>query len=269
MTSRNTTVAAVLASAAVAGVAVGVLIHGVTDAGATPGAGGSGAATSPATSPGATAGSRPSTPSSGSSAPTSPTRVATTSAASTSLPAGPAPARAALSEKDLMVANDYLAAGFGTARLHTGEGAGQATITACQTTNPEGQYGLKRMYSSTVEAGDLHADQWVLDFREAADAQQMLSAVVDWRTLCTDPSNEGMKGVTFSATRATQVTLADGSEGQRWTMDFEQDNHALRQAVAVVRTGTRVSVSVVSASPALVEGVDAETLAERSATRLG
>jgi hypothetical protein len=162
-----------------------------------------------------------------------------------------------------------VAAGWPTARLHTGRGAGQAAITACQTTNPEQQYGLRAMFSGQAESGDLYADQWVLDFRETADAQQMLSDVVDWRTLCKDPSNEAMKGVDFTASKAVQVTLPDGSEGQRWSMDFTQDSHVLRQLVAVVRTGTRVSVSVVSTSPEAAKVVDAEELAERSAGRLG
>jgi hypothetical protein len=168
-----------------------------------------------------------------------------------------------------MVANDYVAAGWPTAQLHTAPGAGQATITACQTSNPEQQYGLRTMYSAQAQSGDLYADQYVLDFKEPADAQQMLSDVVDWRTLCTDPSNEAMTGFTFTASKAVEVNLPDGSEGQRWTMDFEQDNHLLRQLVAVVRTGTRVSVRVVSTSPDAARGVDAETLAERSARRLG
>lgn len=168
-----------------------------------------------------------------------------------------------------MVANDYVAAGWPTAQLHTAPGAGQATITACQTKSPEAQYGLRKMYSGQADSGDLYADQYVLDFRETSDAQQMVSEVLDWRTQCTDPSNEGMKGVGFRASAPVQVTLPDGSEGQRWTMDFDQDNHLLRQLVSVVRTGTRVSVSVVSTSPEAAKVVDAEKLAERSATRLG
>ena len=264
MKSRNTTIAAVLASSAVAGVAAGVLLHGNGGAGATPAARGAGStgSTTPATQP-VTSTGRPSA------VPTTTAPSATTKAGTTHTPSSSSSPREALSEKNLMVANSYLAAGWPTARLHTGPGAGQATITACQTTNPEQQYGLKAMFSAQADSGDLYADQWVLDFRETADAQQMLSDVLDWRTLCKDPSNEGMKGITFTASKAVQVTLPDGSEGQRWTMDFDQDNHVLRQLVAVVRTGTRVSVSVVSTTPTAARTVDAEELAERSAGRLG
>lgn len=270
MNSRNTTVAAVLGAAAVAGIAAGVLLHGgvagATSAdGSTPKATGttsSGATSSGATSPG----TGPTTSAAASTPAASTTTPAT---GSTPTPSTPSTPRAALSEANLMVANDYVAAGFATARLHTGEGAGQAAISLCQTSSPEGQPGLKRMFSATVEGGDLYADQWVLDFREPADAQQMVSSVVEWKAACTDPGNEAMKGFTFSATPAVQVALPDGSEGQRWSMDFDQDNHQLRQLVAVVRTGTRVSVSVVSASPDLAGTVRGETLAQRSAPRLG
>jgi hypothetical protein len=220
----------------------------------TPAAGG---VTTPGTTRTATSTTTPAT--------TPATSAPTTQAAATKT----RPAEAPLSEKNLMVAASYLAAGWPTAQLRTGKGAGQAAITACQTKNPEEQYGLTAMFSAQAESGDLYADQWVLDFRHVADAQQMLSDVVDWRTLCTDPSNQAMKGFTFTASKAVQVTLPDDSEGQRWSMDFEQDNHVLRQLVAVVRTGTRVSVSVVSTSPAAAKVVDAEELAERSAGRLG
>lgn len=267
MTSRNTTVAAVLASAAVAGVAAGVLLHGMGAGGATPVAGDvrSTGSMTPAT--------RSVTSTGGPSAvPTTTAPGATTRTGTTHTPAASTPSptsRGSLSEKNLMVANDYVAAGWPTAQLHTAPGAGQAAITACQTANPEQQYGLGKMYSGQAQGGDLYADQWVLDFKEPSDAQQMLSDVLDWRTRCTDPSNEAMKGFHFTASEAVQVTLPDGSEGQRWTMDFDQDNHLLRQLVAVVRSGTRVSVSVVSSSPQAAKAVNAETLAERSATRLG
>jgi len=264
MKSRNTTTAAVLATAAVAGVAVGVLIHGMTGAGASPSTGA--AVLSRTTAP-----PRTSETPTGASTRTAPATTPATTAAvrPTHMPSITSSPRAAFSEKNLMVANDYVAAGWPTAQLHTAPGAGQATITACQTENPEQQYGLRTMFSGQAESGDLYADQYVLDFREAADAQQMVSEVLDWRTRCTDPSNEGMKGVGFRATAAVQVTLPDGSEGQRWGMDFSQDNHVLRQLVAVVRTGTRVSVSVVSTTPSAAKVVDAEELAERSAARLG
>lgn len=78
-----------------------------------------------------------------------------------------------------------------------------------------------------------------------------------------------MKGAAFHASEPVQLVLPDGSEGQRWTMDFEQDGHAVRQLVEVVRAGTRVSVAVVSAPPAVLRGVDAPTLAGRAAARLG
>lgn len=280
MKSRNTTVAAVLATAAVAGVAAGVLIHGMTGAGATPSAGtgpstavsgSSGTTAPPRTSGTSTAVTTRTAPPTSAAAPVT-TRATTTAPSPTRTPSSASSAsspRAAFSEKSLMVANDYVAAGWPTAQLHTAPGAGQATITACQTKSPEAQYGLRKMYSAQADSGDLYADQYVLDFRETADAQQMVSEVLDWRTQCTDPSNEGMKGVGFRASSPVQVTLPDGSEGQRWTMDFDQDNHLLRQLVSVVRTGTRVSVSVVSTSPEAAKVVDAETLAERSAARLG
>lgn len=279
MKSRNTTVAAVLATAAVAGVAAGVLIHGMTGAGATPTAGtgpstavgSSGTTAPPRTSETSTVATTLTAPPTSPAPATSPatTRATTAAASPTRTPSSPSSPRAAFSEKSLMVANDYVAAGWPTAQLHTAPGAGQATITACQTKSPEAQYGLRKMYSGQADSGDLYADQYVLDFRETSDAQQMVSEVLDWRTQCTDPSNEGMKGVGFRASAPVQVTLPDGSEGQRWTMDFDQDNHLLRQLVSVVRTGTRVSVSVVSTSPESAKVVDAEKLAERSATRLG
>jgi len=125
------------------------------------------------------------------------------------------------------------------------------------------------MFSGTTEGGGPYGSQYVLDFRSTSEAEQMLAHVVDSRTLCTDPTNEGMKGVGFSSTAAVRVALPDGSQGQRWTMDFERDGYLTREAVSVVRTGTRVSVSVVSGSPDLIKGLRAETLAQRSATRLG
>jgi len=266
MTITRTTVAAVLASAAVAGVGGGIVLHRTVDHPAasaassstgTPDASGAPVGHT-ATTPPASTGTRPAT--------THATRPATSSTTS-SAPA--ATTRAPLSEDDLMQANDYTAAGWRTVSIRSGKGAGQAAVSACQRTNPESQYGLTRIYSASVEGGDLYADQWVLDFRERADAQQMAEDVGLWRSECTDPSNEGMKGTTFHASDPVQLALPDGSEGQRWTMDFEQDGHTLRQLVEVVRAGTRVSVAVVSGPPAVVRGVDAPSLAGRAAARLG
>jgi hypothetical protein len=261
MSITRTTVAAVLASAAVAGVGGGIVLHRTVDrptaSAASSNTGTPDASETPAgsaTTPPASTGTRPAT--------TSATRSATTS------PPRPS-ARALLSEDDLMQANDYTAAGWKTVSIRSGKGAGQAAVSACQRENPESQYGLARMYSASVDGSDLYADQWVLDFRERADAQQMAEDVGLWRTECTDPSNEAMKGFTFHASDPVQLALPDGSEGQRWTMDFEQDGHTLRQLVEVVRAGTRVSVAVVSAPQAVVKGVDAAELGARAAARLG
>jgi hypothetical protein len=267
MTITRTTVAAVLASAAVAGVGGGIVLHRTVDRPAASPASAASSDTGAPEASGTAVGDATTPPASTGTGPV--TSPVTTSTPPPSASTPPPSARAPLSEDDLMQANDYTASGWRTVSIRSGRGAGQAAVSACQRTSPESQYGLARMYSASVDGGGLYADQWVLDFRERADAQQMAEDVGLWRTECTDPSNEGMKGTAFRASDPVQLALPDGSEGQRWTMDFEQDGHTLRQLVEVVRAGTRVSVAVVSGSPALVRGVDAPTLASRAAARLG
>ncbi|WP_076260563.1 hypothetical protein [Intrasporangium flavum] len=275
MTITRTTVAAVLASAAVAGVGGGIALHRTVDA-PTAAASSHGPATSattpatpPATPPATTVGTTPATTPATSRAPRPATPATTTPRATTATaPAPSTPAASPLGEADLLVAGDYLDAGWSPVRITTAaEGAGQATISVCQDQSPEQEEGIRAVFSGVAQRDRGGANQYVKQFRSTTDARRSFDAVDEWRTAC--PQNEvAAQPVAWSAGPVHQVRLEGEGEGQWWVLRIVDQGRTSYELVANVRLGSRTSVV-----DAYYDGTDTPpdgaALVRHSAARLG
>lgn len=170
---------------------------------------------------------------------------------------------------NLLVANDYLDAGWPAARISSAyEGIGQAAISSCQSRTPDQEEGLKKVFMGVAtEDVPVGANQYVMQFRTETDARRSVDHVDEWRTWCpaTETSAARMSSVSSSL---HQVRLDGGAEGQWWTMKITIDGYTHDELVAVVRNGDRVSVVDAhgrKGSPVL----DGATLVRRAAARLG
>lgn len=217
------------------------------------------------------------------------TTTRTTSASSVPVPSATtsAPtARPALSTRSVLVAGDYRAAGWVVGSVQASRGWGQSPIATCQQDIPAAGTTLTPFRGdgyATVSGRKLATYQYAMDLGRVAAAEDMVTAILGWRTRCPDLMEERRRenlalggvdlGTTVDTSSAPQrLRLHDGAEGYSYTTSFKHaDGTRYEELLLVARTADRLSlVALHEREPAgSIASVDVVALLTRSIERLG
>lgn len=183
------------------------------------------------------------------------------------------------------MAGDYRAAGWVVGSVQASTGWGQSPIATCQTDIPGPGTTLTPFRGdgyATVSGRQLATYQYAMDLGRVSAAEDIVTAILGWRTRCPDLLHErrrenlALGGVDVGETVVTSSTpqhlkLPDGAEGYSYTTSFEQSDGArYDELLLVARTSDRVSlIALHERKPAgSIDSVDRVALLSRSVERL-